>query len=65
MSRVLDVTYITCDISYTSAEGQMFIIFLTPQLPFPPDGIRYQEQEQKALIPAGPGRVSHPALIFH
>lgn len=37
-------------------EGQMFIIFLTPQLPFPPDGIRYQEQEQKALIPAGPGR---------
>lgn len=65
MSRVPDVAYTTCDICYASAEGQMFIIFLTPQLPFPPDGIRYQEQEQKALIPAGPGRVSPLAYIFH
>ncbi|CCM00989.1 uncharacterized protein FIBRA_03037 [Fibroporia radiculosa] len=37
-------------------EGQLFLIFLTPQLPFPPDGIRYQEQEQKGIIPAGGGR---------
>jgi len=38
------------------SEGQMFLIYLTMQLPFPPDGIRYQEQEQKAIIPAGNGR---------
>ena len=38
-------------------EGQVYLIFLTHQLPFPPDGIRYQDQEQKIIIPAGANRV--------
>ncbi|KAH9831353.1 uncharacterized protein C8Q71DRAFT_798968 [Rhodofomes roseus] len=37
-------------------EGHLYLIFMTQQLPFPPDGIRYQDQEQKMIIPAGPGR---------
>ncbi|KZT69605.1 hypothetical protein DAEQUDRAFT_726590 [Daedalea quercina L-15889] len=37
-------------------EGQIYLIFMTQQLPFPPDGIRYQDQEQKIIMPAGPGR---------
>ncbi|KAI0917653.1 hypothetical protein AcW1_007198 [Taiwanofungus camphoratus] len=38
------------------SEGQTFLIFITPQLPFPPDGIRFQDQEQRYVIPAGAGR---------
>ncbi|KAI0727950.1 hypothetical protein C8Q72DRAFT_425755 [Fomitopsis betulina] len=37
-------------------EGQVYLIFLMHQLPFPPDGIRYQEQEQQAIIPVSQNR---------
>lgn len=39
------------------AENQLFVIFVSPQLPFPPDGIRYQDQEQRYVLQAGNGRV--------
>ena len=42
---------------FTHPEGHIYLIFMTQQLPFPPDGIRYQDQEQKIIMPAGPGRV--------
>ncbi|OBZ71125.1 SWI/SNF and RSC complexes subunit ssr4 [Grifola frondosa] len=38
------------------SEGQLYLIFLTSQLPFSIDGIRYQDQEQRYTIPAGSGR---------
>ncbi|EPT00247.1 hypothetical protein FOMPIDRAFT_1122965 [Fomitopsis schrenkii] len=37
-------------------EGQVYLVFLTHQLPFPPDGIMYQDQEQKIIMPVGPAR---------
>ena len=39
-------------------DGQVFLIFMAHQLPFPNDGIRYQDQEQRYLFPAGANRVS-------
>ena len=38
-------------------DGQIFLIFVPPQLQLPIDGIRYQEQEQRYTIPLGNGRV--------
>ncbi|KZT12275.1 uncharacterized protein LAESUDRAFT_640802 [Laetiporus sulphureus 93-53] len=38
------------------SEGQIFLVFITPQLPFPIDGVRYQDNEQKAVLQAGAGR---------
>ncbi|PSR70908.1 hypothetical protein PHLCEN_2v13222 [Hermanssonia centrifuga] len=37
-------------------EGQLYLVFMAPALPFPVDGIRYQEQEQRYSIPVGSGR---------
>ncbi|KAH9947481.1 hypothetical protein B0H21DRAFT_335775 [Amylocystis lapponica] len=37
-------------------EGQVFLIFVSPQVAFPMDGLRYQDQEQRYVIPAGNGR---------
>ncbi|KAI0738895.1 hypothetical protein C8Q80DRAFT_1202637 [Daedaleopsis nitida] len=37
-------------------DGQMFLIFQTPQLPFPLDGIVYQDREQRFSMAAGAGR---------
>ncbi|KAF8237206.1 hypothetical protein L208DRAFT_1356612 [Tricholoma matsutake] len=34
-------------------EGQIFLLFLPPQSPFPIDGIRFQDQEVKYTIPIG------------
>ena len=47
------------------AEGQLFLIFVSPQLPFPPDGIRYQEQEQRYVLPVGNGMVRIEIKYFH
>jgi len=38
------------------ADGQLFLIFVPPQLSFPIDGLRYQDQEQRFVIPIGNGR---------
>ncbi|KAI0747576.1 hypothetical protein C8Q74DRAFT_510852 [Fomes fomentarius] len=38
------------------SDGQLFLIFQTPQLPFPVDGIVYQDREQRYSMPAGGGR---------
>ena len=39
-------------------EGSLFMVFVLPQQRmFPNDGIRYQEQEQRYIIPAGANRV--------
>ena len=43
------------------SEGSTFLIFQTAQLPFPVDGLVYQDREQRYSIPAGSGRVSHRA----
>ncbi|KAI0671187.1 hypothetical protein C8Q78DRAFT_844071 [Trametes maxima] len=37
-------------------EGQIFLIFQMPQLPFPIDGLVYQDREQRYTISAGGGR---------
>ncbi|KAJ6624830.1 hypothetical protein B0H10DRAFT_2161984 [Mycena sp. CBHHK59/15] len=34
-------------------EGQLLLLFLPAQSPFPNDGIRYQDQETKFTVPAG------------
>ncbi|KAF5382783.1 hypothetical protein D9615_002756 [Tricholomella constricta] len=34
-------------------EGQVLLLFLPPQSPFPIDGLRYQDQEGKITIPVG------------
>ena len=39
-------------------EGQVFIVAMLPQLPFPIDGIRYQDQETRYTIPVPGDRVS-------
>ncbi len=44
--------------SWIVTEGQLYLVFMAPALPFPVDGIRYQEQEQRYSIPVGSGRVS-------
>jgi len=46
------------ELFHTIAEGQIFLLFLPPQSPFPIDGIRFQEQEVKYTIPLGNNRVS-------
>jgi len=38
------------------SEGQIFLLFLLPQSPFPIDGIRFQDQEVKYTIPIGNAR---------
>ncbi|RDX48809.1 hypothetical protein OH76DRAFT_1404360 [Lentinus brumalis] len=38
------------------SEGQLFLIFQTPQLGFPIDGIVYQDREQRYTIPQQDGR---------
>lgn len=52
------------DLLYVHSEGHIYLIFMTQQLPFPPDGIRYQDQEQKIIMPAGPGRVRCDLHLF-
>ncbi|GLB38590.1 putative fungal domain of unknown function (DUF1750) [Lyophyllum shimeji] len=37
-------------------EGQVLLLFLPPQNPFPIDGLRFQEQEVKFTIPVGTSR---------
>ncbi|KXN88113.1 SWI/SNF and RSC complexes subunit ssr4 [Leucoagaricus sp. SymC.cos] len=37
-------------------EGQTYVIFLPPDRPFPNDGIRYQDNEAKIVVPVGNGR---------
>ncbi|KAI0823959.1 hypothetical protein BC628DRAFT_463741 [Trametes gibbosa] len=37
-------------------EGQLFLIFQMPQLPFPVDGLAYQDREQRYNIPIAGGR---------
>jgi hypothetical protein len=37
-------------------DGQMFLIFMPPQSSFPIDGLRYQEGENRYIIPAGANR---------
>ncbi|KAG5652971.1 hypothetical protein H0H81_002869 [Sphagnurus paluster] len=39
------------------AEGQVLLLFIPPHAPFPIDGLRFQDQEVKYTIPAGPNRV--------
>jgi hypothetical protein len=34
-------------------EGTLLLLFLSPNSPFPTDGIRYQDAEAKYIIPAG------------
>ena len=45
------------------ADGAIYLIFVTPQMSpqmaFPNDGMRFQENEQRFTIPAGNGRVRH------
>lgn len=50
-------TSLTTKIISYHIEGNIFVIFVSPQLPFPSDGIRYQDQEQRYVIPAGNNRV--------
>ncbi|KAL1936971.1 hypothetical protein VTO73DRAFT_2823 [Trametes versicolor] len=38
------------------SEGQLFLIFQMPQLPFPIDGLVYQDREQRYSIPIAGGR---------
>ncbi len=50
---------------HVDSDGQLFLIFQTPQLPFPVDGIVYQDREQRYSMPAGSGRVSLISDAFH
>lgn len=45
-------------------DGQFFLIFMAQQLPFPNDGIRYQDQEQRYALPAGNNRVRNAQWNF-
>ncbi|GJE92567.1 hypothetical protein PsYK624_087220 [Phanerochaete sordida] len=38
------------------ADGSLFLICVLPNYPFPSDGLRFQEQEQRYTIPIGGGR---------
>lgn len=38
------------------ADGSLYLICVLPTYPFPSDGLRYQEQEQRYTIPIGNGR---------
>lgn len=42
----------------TVTEGTAFLIFQTSQLPFPIDGLVYQDREQRYTIPVATTRVS-------
>ncbi|TCD59780.1 hypothetical protein EIP91_011473 [Steccherinum ochraceum] len=44
-------------------DGQLFLIFVPPQLSFPIDGVRYQDQEQRYAMPIGNGREMEIAEI--
>ncbi|THH29359.1 hypothetical protein EUX98_g4812 [Antrodiella citrinella] len=49
--------YISVDqLGATDDYGQLFLIFVPPQLSFPIDGLRYQDQEQRYVMPIGNGR---------
>lgn len=48
--------------SVLDADGAIYLIFLTSQMTFPNDGMRFQENEQRFPIPAGNGRVRHPSV---
>ena len=41
----------------SSLDGQLILLFMVPQLPFPIDGLRYLDQEQRYNIPLGNNRV--------
>jgi hypothetical protein len=43
---------------HVDPEGQVLLLFLPPQSPFPIDGIRFQDQEVKYTMPVGSTRVS-------
>lgn len=46
-------------------DGSLYMIFLVPQQhKFPNDGIRYQDQEIRQVIPAGNGRVCAPSRLL-
>ncbi|OCH92815.1 hypothetical protein OBBRIDRAFT_750641 [Obba rivulosa] len=47
------------------ADGQLFLIFAMPNVPFPADGIRYQDQEQRYVLPAGSGRELEVLEVRH
>ena len=42
-------------------DGTLLLLFLSPNSPFPSDGIRYQDAEAKYTIPAG-ARVKSPLV---
>ncbi|KAH9850151.1 hypothetical protein C2E23DRAFT_326816 [Lenzites betulinus] len=44
------------DVNLFISEGQLFLIFQMPQLPFPIDGLAYQDREQRYNIPIAGGR---------
>ncbi len=56
-----EVAHIPGSCALTVAEGTAFLIFQTPQLPFPIDGLIYQDREQRYNIPVGTTRVS----VYH
>ncbi|EMD39494.1 hypothetical protein CERSUDRAFT_111802 [Gelatoporia subvermispora B] len=47
------------------ADGQLFLIFAMPSAPFPADGIRYQDQEQRYVLPAASGRELEVLEVRH
>ena len=54
----VNIAHICGGRALTVADGSAFLIFQTPQLPFPIDGLIYQDREQRYSIPAGSSRVS-------
>jgi hypothetical protein len=44
-------------------EGQLMLLFLPSQTPYPIDGIRFLDQETRFVIPVGSTRVSLPPLF--
>ena len=45
-------------LAHALPEGHLFLIFQMPQMPqFPPDGIVYQDREQRLMMIAGNGKV--------
>lgn len=45
-------------------DGQILLLFLSTQVPFPNDGIRYQDAEVKYAMPVGTTRVSGSSTPF-
>ena len=44
-------------------DGQILLLFLSAQAPFPNDGIRYQDAEVKYAMPVGTTRVSGSSTL--